>query len=76
MKVVKREWRDERGVGGSQDFECFDLDSAHPDEPIAYTCDGGRQVELAGNQTAWTLERARQISWALDLLLDTSTQLD
>jgi hypothetical protein len=72
MRIVKREWRDERGIGGYQDFEAFDLDSMYPDQPIAYTCDGGRQVEIASNATTWTREQASQVSWALELLLDTS----
>lgn len=70
MNVVKREWRDERGIGGYQDFECFDLDSMFPEQPIAYTCDSGRLVEIVSRSTTWSSEQARQISWALELLLD------
>lgn len=70
MRIVKREWRDERGNGGYQDFECVDLDSVHPDEVIAYTYNGGTEVELSSSTTSWRISRARQVSAALALLLD------
>lgn len=70
MRIVKREWRDESGNGGYQDFECFDLDSMYPDQPIAYTVEGGREIELATNRTSWTREQAEGVRWSLQLLLD------
>lgn len=71
MNIVKREYRDERGNGGYNDFECVDLDSAHEDE-IAYTANGGELIEfyVHGAGVSLTLDRARQLHAALQLLLD------